>query len=262
MNSSYRVLCAFLHRDVYILRKHLGMHALNVCILGPTFSAFIFGYLQPRILVAHMPHNLGAIMAVGSILIALLEMSFRPALAFILDLRGDRFVEYQTVLVRPYLVIFERIIFSSLVTFVMACPFFVVVKLLLGSEFDTSATSWPLVILMLFFSSLMIAAYHILAACLITTDDGTERLWMRFNVPLLALGGFVLPWYIMYGAVPWLGYLDLLNPMLYITEGLRRALFGSPNFFAVTPCVIMLLTFTAIFTYAAIVRFKQRIDHV
>ena len=61
---------------------------------------------------------------------------------------------------------------------------------------------------------------------------------------------------------PFLGRLMLLNPFVYITEGLRYALLGDPQFLPVWQCAPMLAGFTVLFTCGTWHFFKKKIDHI
>ena len=66
----------------------------------------------------------------------------------------------------------------------------------------------------------------------------------------------------IYEASPLLGYLMLLNPCMYITEGLRQVLTGSSTYFSAWICIGMLLCFACSFFICSCYFFKKQMDPV
>lgn len=262
MTLSFAIFLRFLQRDAYNACKKLRDIAINWGLLVPAMYACINGYLQPLIFSGSLNVELNTVMFVGSILLGLQVLSYKASVFILFDLLGDRFIDYQMTLLNPRLVIIERITFATLYTFVLSLPYYPLAKLLLGNNLDTHATSWSAVVLMLAASSLMVSAYHVFICCTLRSPTSLRRLWVRCNGPLFLLGGFWVPWHTVYAAAPWLAYLSLANPFMYVTEGLRRAILGSPTFFPVTTCVIVLLMLSLIFTLLALYHFKKRVDHI
>jgi ABC-2 type transport system permease protein len=81
-------------------------------------------------------------------------------------------------------------------------------------------------------------------------------------LPLTFLGGTYYAWTtlepVKVGSIPWLQYLVLVNPLVYINEGLRAALTSSNHMslWAVYPA---LLGFSALFLWVGISNFRRRV---
>ena len=81
-------------------------------------------------------------------------------------------------------------------------------------------------------------------------------------LPITFLGGTYYQWTklapVKIGAFPWLQALVLLNPLIYVNEGLRAAVTNAPHMhlYIVYP---MLLLFCAVFLALGIRGFKQRV---
>ncbi|MEO6778885.1 MAG: ABC transporter permease, partial [Gemmatimonadaceae bacterium] len=58
--------------------------------------------------------------------------------------------------------------------------------------------------------------------------------------------------------VPWLKYAVLVNPLVYISEGLRAALTPTLPHMPFPAIVVALSTLTIVFTWTALIRFRKR----
>lgn len=260
--STASVFYRFLQRDIYNAQKRLSDIAVNWGFLVPVMYVFMYGYLRPRVFLGSEHAQIDTVMFIGSIVLSMQVLSYKASVSILFDLLGDRYVDYQVLLLNPRLIIIERILFSTLYTFTMLIPYYPVSKLLLGSAFNTTATSWISVVIMLFMSALCMAAFHVAVCCMVRSPQGLRKLWVRCNSPLALLGGFWVPWLPIMQSNAFIGYLSLLNPCIYITEGLRSAFLQRQEFFSVPFCVGVLASFSVFFTLLALHSFKKRIDHI
>ena len=257
------IFLRLMQRDWYQYRQRiLNYYLINYTLIYPALYAFSFGYLQANIFFGHSDPLKGTILFVGNFLLVVIVLSFNLGLDLLFDLEHDRTVDYQMTVINPRLIIIERILFTSLFTFFILLPYYPVAKLLLGAFFITSSLSIPKVLTILYASSLMCSAYNHLVACMLPSSDSIGIFWRRVNTPLFMLGGFWVPWYVLQKFSPWLGAVAMLNPFLYVTEGMRQAVLNNALFFSFWHSLGMLLVFTIIFTYSALWKFKKRVDHI
>jgi hypothetical protein len=259
MNNSLALFFTFLQRDFYVQRKHVKEYLINYSILYPLICTFSFGYLQTNLFFGGQQVTT---IIVGNALLMLMVLTYKINIKLLFDLNADRFIDYQITMLNPRLVLLERILFTALLTTAILVPFYPIAKLLLQDSFNTSHASWPQLGCMLFLSALMCSAYHMFVACLFKKPADTAHLWPRLNDPLLILGGFWVPLYFIAQLSPTASFIALLNPMMYVTEGLRYAVIGSSHFLPFTTCSLALLTFSALFTVLAWILFKKRTDHI
>ena len=260
--SSVLIFWQFFKRDIHVHVKNIQDYILNYVISFPILFGITFAFLMGRIYFEKGADASGTLLFAGNIIIVLMLLTYKEAITLLFDLKGSRIIDYQITLMHPRLVILERIVFSALFTFIMSLPFFPVAKLVLWSHFDTSNASWPALILMLFFGSFCVASYHQCAALVLESPEQISSLWARMNNVLISFGGFWVPWYAIYQYDPLLGSIVRINPILYITEGIRQALIGGDQFFGIAHCVAMLSLFTCIFILASWYLFKKRVDHI
>lgn len=262
MNQSLLVFWQLLKRDAYVSHKQIRKLIVNCCILLPCFYIFTYAYLQANLFFGVRNDLVGTSILVGTVLLVFLILSYNLIISLIFDIEGDRFINYQIGLLSPRLVLLERILFASLLTFLLISPFYPVGKILLGDYFMTTHTSWARVFIMLFLSSFLVCSYHMFITCSLKNSRQIARVWSRCNDPLLIFGGYWIPWHVMNKFSPVLGYITLANPFIYITEGLRQSFLRQADFFEFSTCVIGLIIWTGLFIYGSMYHFKKRMDHI
>lgn len=262
MESSLRIFINFLWRDYYVQARHIGTFLINNVLLYPIIQSVTFLYLIPSIVFGGQNATLNTTMFIGNMLLLMLILTWKLAMPLLFDLDQDRFIDYQISILSPSLVLLERILFSSLFTWVLLLPIFPLVSIYFPAYFDTSTTSWWRVIVILYCGSLFCAAYHTFMACALPSPRDIRRLWVRYNQVLFLLGGFSIPWHIVNQTSPILGYITRLNPMMYISEGLRQAFLNDARFFPFWLCTGILLIASTGMTLLAWRAFKRRVDHV
>jgi hypothetical protein len=262
MVRSFKIFLRFLQRDVAAYRPMLGRYFVNQTIIFPLLVTYIEGYVRPNTLFPDRDIFKNSLLFAGSLSLPLLVATYNTAMSFLFDLEHNRFINYQMSVLSPRLVLFERIVFITLFSFVLLVPFFPIAKLLLGDELLTTETSWPALFFILLLACLTLASYNILAMCIMEGSHQMIHLWMRVSTPLFLLGGFSVPWAVIYNYSKVLGTILLLNPFVYITDGIRQAFFNKPLFFSLATCTLMLLLFNVLFFIGALWAFKRKTDHI
>jgi hypothetical protein len=262
LKQTASVFFQFLRRDAYVHYKNLSDYIINFSIIYPTICAICFAYLQTNTYFGTGNAHLGTILFCGNILIVFMIVTYKQTITLLFDLENDRYIDYQITVLSPRLVILERIISTSIFTFFLALPFFPVAKLLLQDNLATSATSWWQVMVILYIGSLCCSAYHQCATLILQHTNQISSLWARVNHFLINFGGFWIPLNTLYAYSWYLGTIAHLNPLIYITEGLRQSIVGGTQFLSFWFCCQMLLLLTVFFTFAAWYQFKKRTDHI
>lgn len=257
---SLRVFLQFLHRDWYVFRKKITDVFINYVILSPLYLGGV-ACIQAYVFRGADTHAATQLIA-GSILLVLLQSSYKQTIELLFDFEGDRFIDYQMTVLSPRLIIIERVFFTSLFIWAITLPYFPLTKLWFGSLLDFSHTNWIGLIIVAYVSALCCAAYHMLAAILLPSSSDITTLWARVNIVLLNTGGFAVPLFLIKKYAPHFSYLLYANPLMYITEGFRQALLRSPQYMSLTASCLGLLSFTTVFMLLAMHFFKKRTDHI
>ncbi|MDR3551072.1 MAG: ABC transporter permease [Candidatus Babeliales bacterium] len=261
MHPSALVFLRFLQRDIYSYRQRVYTYLINYAVIYPVLYAFAIGYLQSNSYFGNNPLQ-GSSLLIGHLLIIIIVFANMLNIGLLFDFENHRFIDYQVTLLNPRLILLERILFASIFTFAISMPFFPIAKLVLGDAFVTTQTSWLKTFLMLFVSSLFCATYTQFMVCIIPNSRKLRSYWMRINFVLNTLGGLFIPWYVINKLSLTLGSIALINPLLYITEGLRQSILAQPEYLPFWLCICMLLIFAIAFTLLSFHFFKKRVDHI
>ncbi len=262
VKQSTKIAIQFLRRDFYTSGKLFGRYLINTSFLRPLFFVFSFAYIQAHVIFPNQTTYMTTLLLIGNAVMVMMTLACNIAMKLLFDCEKKRFINYQLRVLDPKFIILERLVFITLYAFMLLLPFFPIVKLMLGANFNTLHISWIATFFMLFLGTLCCSAYLLLALCILPSSKHISSLWMRVNIPLLWIGGLWAPLYIMKNSIPWLGFIAQFNPIMYITEGLRSAILGSPQFLSVGVCAIAMLGFTALFTLLSFYFFRKKTDHI
>lgn len=260
--KTVRVFSQFFLRDLYVHTRQSHNLIINYCVLYPMMHSFIFGYVLPTLYFGTHAAATATSMFAGTMVVNLVVLASIVNIELLFDLENTRYIDYQMTILSPRLILTQRIFFTSLFTFAILAPFFPIAKLLLGSSFVTTKTSWPSLMFVLYLSALCASAYTQLYACIVPSSRKLRSFWMRINFSLIAFAGFLVPWYVIKQFSPFFGKLLVFNPLLYITEGMRQAILGSPDYLPLWISCSMLLLWSIVLTLLSWYFFKRRVDHI
>jgi len=181
---------------------------------------------------------------------------------FVFDLESDRFIDYQISIVPPRILFIKMLLFPALIAMIISTPFFPLAYALLPGYFAALQINWLGLIGVVIAASFYCASYIMLGLCIIKKANRIRQFWLRFNWPLMVLGGLWIPFYLLKANFPLLGYIALLDPFTYFTEGIRSALIGSDQFIPYQICIFVLLLFFCMFSLLSIYFFKRKLDHI
>lgn len=262
LKTELSLFLRFMQRDAYLYRNRIMKYVTNYAIIYPVLYAFSFGYLQSQIYFQQSNALLGTILFTGNFLVVAIVLTYKLSIELLFDLEGERAIDYQITILRPQLVLLERIIFASLFAFVILLPYFPMAKFFLGSLLITTNVSWIKLATILYMACLLGASYNHLVACSLKNSHSLGFFWRRINMPLFITGGFWIPWYVMNNLSSLLGAITLCNPFLYITEGIRQSIISGNEFLPFYVCISALLGFSVLFTLLTFYMFKRRVDHI
>jgi len=256
------IFLQLLRRDFYVYSKIYKKYLLNYTFIYPSLVAFCFGYIWPNVGILKNDSATTTMVLLGTGLTATFSFAFQFNLGLLFDFKEDRFIDYQILLLRPRLIALERIFFTSIVTFVNVFPIFPMFRLLIGDYFDLSKICFYKFFIILYLGSFFCCAFNFWFTCYLKDPEKISNFWIRFNFPLIQFGGFLYPWYVISGASKFLGKIVLINPLIYITEGLRTAVLGGDKFFPFLLSFFVLIGYSIIFIFLGFYFFKKKTDHI
>jgi ABC-2 type transport system permease protein len=227
-----RVLFALYTRDLWVLRKDVGQFLLRV-VMQPLLFTFVFAYVFPKIGQGIGPsrHVAGApsfatILVPGLIAVAINFQGIQAvALPLVQEFSYSKEIEDRVLAPAPVWIVGLAKIFSGATQSMLAAGIVFPVVLLVhakGQAPSVAIHNVPLFIFVLVFASLLGSAFGLL----IGTTFEPRKVPLIFSVvllPLTFLGCIYYPWSTL-SPIPWLKYAVLVNPLVYMSEGLRASL--------------------------------------
>lgn len=253
----------FFKRDWALYRQNWYRFAINYIFFCPLVYTYAFGYLIPYSSgVGDVSAETASLFFSGSILWVLYPLSFMFCLELFFDLQENRYIDYQLTLAPARLILVERLFFFSCITWLHLLPYYPIARLLLGAYFDTTATSWYMLALILYLSALFFVSFNLFFVFFIDRMQQIGNFFTRIVLPLVQVGGLRSPLSVMYQFSYLAGMLSLCNPIMLITEGIRQALFQSPAYLSYAAAIGGLLIAIACAMTACFFYFKKRVDHI
>jgi len=256
MTQYARAFFALFVRDLYVLRRELFPFVIRVC-MNPLLFLFVFTYVIPGMsgpaghTAASMNPAAGmggtafstvllpGLMAVGIMFSGIAAV----ALPLAVDFGSTREIDDRVMCPLPVSAIaIEKIIFSALQSILAAAIVFPLATYVPKVPPVTHIQSWPFLILVLVLASLTAGALGLT----IGTSVKPQQIGLIFGVvviPITFLGCVYYPWAAL-GHMPFLQYGVLINPIVYMSEGLRAAV--TPSLPHMPPVMIILMLCVAL----------------
>ncbi|MFN8039740.1 MAG: ABC transporter permease [Acidimicrobiales bacterium] len=246
---------ALLLRDFYVLRKNLK-EFLPRTLLQPLLLVFVFTYVFPKI-GQTVGGNFTTVIVAGVLASVILFQGIQSvALPLVQEFGYTKEIEDRVLAPMPVeLVAIQKVVSGSIQCLISAIIVFPIAKFVPATPVDLQIT-WPLVLTLIPLACIMSASLGLTFGTIF--DPRTVPLLFGIIVvPLTFLGCIYFPWEAL-SAIPWLQYLVLANPLVYISEGLRAALTAVPHMtlWAIYPVMI---GFSALFLFQGIKGFKKRV---
>lgn len=228
-------------RDARVLRREWAAF-LTRTVMQPLMFVFVFAYVFPRIGQTVGGSTDGGtqfatILVPGLVAVAIV---FQGIIAVALPLSnefgGTKEIEDRVMAPVPVQVVaLEKVLFGALQSVLAGLVVLPMVMAIPATPVSLAITSVPLLLVVVTLAALLSGA---LGLTLGTFVD-PRQIGLMFSVvvlPLMFLGAVYYPWTAL-EAVPWLQTLVLVNPLVYVSEGLRAAL--TPTVDTMSPLVFL-----------------------
>ena len=261
-----RAFVGLLMRDAYVLRRELFPFVIRVC-MNPLLFLFVFTYVLPH-MSGGTAMNPTAGVAGGAFSTVLLPglmavaIMFSGIAAVALPLAQEfgitREIDDRVMCPLPIAAVaIEKICFSAVQSVIAAAIVFPLATYVPAIRPSTHITNWPLLLLIIGLASLTAGALGLV----IGTSVKPQQIGLIFGVvviPITFLGCVYYPWAALQ-PIPVLQVGVLVNPIVYMSEGLRASL--TPSLPHMNPLIIvgMLLLFLAVLTLVGIRGFMRRV---
>jgi ABC-type polysaccharide/polyol phosphate export permease len=135
-------------------------------------------------------------------------------------------------------------------------------KLTLWNQFDLTQINYFKLFLSFIFQNIFYACFVLWVASIIEHMNQFGSVWARYIFPLWFMGGFQFSWVALHHVLPYVAYINLLNPMIYITEAMRISLLGQDGYLNFWLSLLAIAFFSVITLCVGIRNLKRRLDFV
>jgi ABC-2 type transport system permease protein len=252
--SVRRAFFAILGRDIVVTGKEIGAFLAQV-LLQPLFILFVFGKVLADL--GFTTNNYALVLLPGvisltSFLTALQSTSFPLAI----DFSWTKEIEDRLLAPLPTdFVAMEKIVYATLRALVAAVIMFPLAYLMLGS-LSLSWSDLPMLAVFLVLGSLVGSAVGLTLGTFVEP----QRMQLVFALvltPLLFTGSVQFPWPAL-EHLRWFQVISALNPMTYLSEGLRGQMLPDTPHIPTWICLVALGGFLTVFTVTGAVGFRRR----
>jgi ABC-2 type transport system permease protein len=231
-----RAFAGLFLRDLYVLRRELFPFAIRIC-MNPLLFLFVFTFVMPHMSgganmnpTAQMAGgNFSTVLLPGLMAVAIMFSGIAAvALPLAQEFGGTREIDDRVMCPLPvWAVAVEKIVFSAMQSVIAAALVFPLAYYIPSTPVHAHIGSWPFFLLVLVLASLTSGALGLT----IGTSVKPQQIGLIFGVvvmPITFLGCVYYPWAAL-GPIPWLRYGVLINPIVYMSEGLRAAVTTSAH---------------------------------
>jgi ABC-2 type transport system permease protein len=252
-----RAFAGLLLRDLYVLRREKIAFLIRVC-MNPLLFLFVFTYIMPHMsggaamnpTAAMAGANFSTVLLPGLMAVAIMFSGIAAvALPLAQEFGITREIDDRVMCPLPVsAVAIEKIIFSAVQSMIAAAIVFPLAYYVPATPVYAHVNNWPYLILVLALASLTSGALGLV----IGTSVKPAQIGLIFGVvvmPITFLGCVYYPWQALHFN-HWLQRLILVNPIVYMSEGLRSALTPGvqhmPNFAILGMLLVSLLVLSTV----------------
>jgi ABC-2 type transport system permease protein len=264
-----RAFLGLMLRDLFVLRREIGPFIIRVA-MNPLLFLFVFTYVMPHMsggaalnptasMAAAGGGNFGTVLLPGLMAVAIMFSGIAAvALPLAQEFGITREIDDRVMCPLPIgAVAIEKIVFSALQSIVAAVVVFPLAYYIPSTPVAAHVSSWPFLIAVLILASLLSGALGLT----IGTSVQPKQIGLVFGVvvvPITFLGCVYYPWAAL-GHLRWLQIGVLVNPIVYISEGLRAALTPTMGHMPDAMILLLLVFFLALLTWLGMRGFRRRV---
>ena len=250
-----KVFLAILRRDVTVARRELPFFLVRTT-LQPLLFVIVFGFLLPKMSI--ISHGYSATILPGVIALSLALSAVQSvSLPMVADFGFSKEIEDRLLAPVPIeLVAIEKIVAGVLQGIVAALVVLPLARLVMGPIPGLTFAHLPLLLAVTIIGGAAFSAIGLFLG----TGIAPQQIGLMFSVivgPMIMFGCTYYPWRGL-DAVPLLKYLVLINPIVYVSEGMRAALTPAVPHMPIVAILGALLIVTALFCRLGLRSFDRR----
>jgi ABC-2 type transport system permease protein len=223
-------------------------------------TVIVTGYVMPFF---GLSRDFGPFQLAGVIAAVGLFELYANVVDLVSDFEGDRVINYSLTLPIPsWLAIVSKGTYYFIVYFILSILMFPIGKLSLWKQLDLTQISYSKFFLSLIFQNIFYACFVLWVSSIIANITKLGSVWARFIFPMWFMGGFQFSWMALYHVIPTFALINLLNPMIYITEAVRAAMLGQTGYINFWLCLLAISIFSVLYFILGMRNLKKRLDFV
>jgi ABC-2 type transport system permease protein len=268
-SASRAALGALLLRDVTVLRKDLGIFVLRT-VIQPFLLCFVFLFIFPKIGQSVGGAGAAAESAFATVLVAGvvgISIMFQGVQSVALQMATEfgftREIEDRVQAPCPiWMVAFEKVLSGAIQGIISAAIVLPIASFVHASGVEAHLTlHWLIILTMVPLACIAMASLGLILG----TSFEPRNIGMMFGfiiLPITFLGGTYYQWTrlapVQIGSVHWLQTIVLINPLIYVNEGMRAAFTNVPHMhlYVIYP---VLITFCVGFLSLGLHNFRRRV---
>ena len=267
VRASTSALGALLLRDLIVLSKHPAEFVLRT-VIQPFLLCFVFLYVFPKIGQgvggAGSQSLFATVLVPGVVGITLMFQGVQAiALAMAQEFGYTREIEDRVQAPCPiWLVAMAKVVTGAAQGLLAAAIVLPIAAVVHAPGVEAHLTlHWPLILTLVPLASIAMAGLGLVLG----TSFEPRNIGLMFGfiiLPITFLGGTYYEWSrlapVRLGDWPWLQSLVLLNPLIYVNEGMRAAFTNAPHM-PLPVIVVVLSAFAAGFLTLGVRNFRRRV---
>ncbi len=226
-NVQLRAFIALCGRDLWVTVRHELGSFLAQALLQPIFLLFVFGRVLPQIGAARGGYGTQLLPGVMALTIVLTALQ-NTALPLVIEFSFTKEIEDRLLAPLPVAAVaLEKILIASLRGMLAGLLILPLAALILPGGLHITGPNWATLIAIFVFGSFAAGAMGLVLG----TAVPPNRISVAFAVvltPLIFTGCTFYPWNALH-QLRWFQVLTLVNPITYVSEGLRSELTTLPH---------------------------------
>jgi ABC-type polysaccharide/polyol phosphate export permease len=246
-----------LKTDLYIYSKEFVSDLIDTTIWFVSIT-LVISYVYPAL---GMTENFGPFYAIGMFATLSFFEIFSTISTYLADLEGKRTITYHLTLPMPAAFVFIKMALSH--AFKKAASGLIILplcKLVLMDRISLLSIS-PIKFLLIYFSThVFMGMFAVFMASFVPKMSKVRQVFIRTLLPLWMFSGVEYPLHILKSMAPNVAKLNLLNPLLYVYEGLRGAALNPAEYLPFYLCLSATWGFIIALAIIGIWKHKKRLD--
>ena len=204
--------------------------------------------------------NYGIFIAIGIMILYGFWNSQSSIFALIKDINNNKANVIIKYCIENDLIFIKKIISFSIQYFIITFALLLFIKIIFWNSILFSIYLLSKFIIFVFLELSLWGAFILFLSSIFKVNRSYDLMWSLIFCPIESFGGLNFSWLTMNKVFPIFSYINLLNPMIYVMEGIRGILIKTEWFIPLYICCIAIIFFTLLLGYIGIYRLKKFLD--